>query len=203
MLTSIQRNILVAVCSFALLSGCETPGQSAAATTAGCVGAGILVGVLTGSTEWGVGAGAACGVAGLLAVQNYHAKQARTYQQDQNLYGYAAPANSTQVKFRNATSTPETVKAGDTVKIATDYSVMAPGGISSVPVKEYMVLKKDGKVLKDLGTQTIQRGVGGWDTLSDFTVPAKMPAGTYVIEHKVESGTSNDVRQSVFVVVEA
>ncbi|MGK2959446.1 MAG: hypothetical protein ACSLFB_13830 [Acidimicrobiales bacterium] len=203
MLNSIQRKILVVACSSFLISGCETTEQSAALTALGCAGTGVLVGVLTGSTEWGVGAGAACGVAGLLAVQNYHAKQARTYQQDQKLYGYAPPTNSTGVKFRNATSTPEMVKAGDTVKIVADYSVMAPQGSTTVPIKEYLVLKKDGKVFQDLGARTVERGVGGWESVSDFTVPATMQAGTYVIEHKVESGASYDVRQSVFVVAGA
>ena len=92
------------------------------------------------------------------------------------------------------------VKAGDTVKLTLDYSVMAPKGIENVDVDESMILKRDGKVLQTLSERPIKRPLGGSSSEVDFKIPAGMPAGTYVIEQKVKAGTSYDIRPTVFVV---
>ena len=132
----------------------------------------------------------------------YRSAQTRTAQQDQKLYGYATPVKGTQaeVKIRNATALPEMVKAGSTVKLVLDYSVMAPKGTQNVDVTESMLLKHDGKVIKAFPDRPIKRPLGGSSAEIDFPTPAKMPSGTYVIEYKVQAGTSNDIRPVVFVV---
>lgn len=195
-----KKKIFAVACGTIFLSGCATMGQSAGLTTLACAGTGILVGALTHSAGWGAGAGGICAAVGLIAVYSYHSSQTRTAQQDQQVYGYTTPTNSTAVKIRNAISSPERVRVGDTVRVATDYSVMAPQGSRDVQVKEHLVLKKDGQSLKELNDRPIQRAIGGHLAEVEFQIPAKMPAGTYVIEHRVQSGTSYDVRQSVFVV---
>ena len=134
-----------------------------------------------------------------IGIYNYHSNQTRTVQQDQQLYGYA-PVSSTEVKIRNATASPEKVRAGGTLKIVMDYSVMAPKGTQDVDVKESLVLKRDGEVLKTLDERIVKRPLGGGSSEVDFTIPPKLAPGTYVIEQKVTAGTSYDVRPTVFVV---
>lgn len=192
--------VIAAVCSGVLLTGCTTMEQSAGLAALGCAGVGVLTGVLTNNAGIGAGAGAGCGALAAIGIYNYHSSQTRTVQQDQQLYGYTAPANSTVVKIRNATAYPEMVRAGDTLKIVMDYSVMAPKGTPSVNVQETMVLKRDGKELKTLSARPIARQLGGGSSEVDFKIPAQMPPGTYVIEQKVQAGTSNDIRPAVFVV---
>ena len=194
--------LIAAVCSGTLISGCATMEQSAGLAALGCAGVGVLTGVLTGSAGIGAGAGAGCGALAAIGIYSYHSSQTRTAQQDQYLYGYTAPVNSTEVKIRNATAYPEMVRAGDTIKSVMDYSVMAPNGTPSVNVQETMVLKHDGKVVKNLTEPpvTVTRKLGGNSSEVDFKIPATMPPGTYVIEQKVTAGTSYDVRPAVFVV---
>ena len=132
----------------------------------------------------------------------YRSTQTRTAQQDQKLYGYAPPVKGTQaeVKIRNAIASPERVKAGDTVRLVMDYSVMAPKSIQNVDVSESMLLKHDGKVMIIFPDRPVKRSLGGSSAEVDLPTPAKMPPGTYVIEYKVQAGTSYDVRPVVFVV---
>lgn len=195
-----KLKVIAIVCSGALLTSCATMEQSAGLAALGCAGVGILTGALTNSAGAGAGAGAGCVALAGLAIYNYHTSQTRTVQQDQQLYGYTAPVNSTEVKIRNATAYPETVRAGDTLKIGMDYSVIAPNGTPSVNVQESMVLKRDGKPLKTLSERPVTRPLGGGSSEVDFKIPDKMPPGTYVIEQKVQSGTSYDIRPAVFVV---
>lgn len=195
-----KSKLIVAVCSIAFIPSCATLEQSAGLATLGCAGVGILTALLTKKAGAGAGAGAGCLALAGFAIYNYHSRQTRTIEQDQQLYGYTAPVSSTEVKIRNATASPEMVKAGDTLKLAMDYSVIAPNGTRDVDVEESMVLKRDGKVLKPLAERSIKRPLGGGESEVDFKIPAKMPAGTYVIEHKVKAGTSYDVRPAVFVV---
>jgi hypothetical protein len=195
-----KNNAIVFVCSATLLTGCATMEQSAGLATLGCAGVGILTGVLTQNAGAGAGAGAGCLALAGLAIYNYHSSQTRTVAEDQKLYGYTSPVNSTEVKIRNATAFPETVRAGDKLKIALDYSVMAPQGANSINVQESMTLKKDGKVLQELSNRPIERQLGGGSSEVDFTIPSKMPPGTYIIEQKVQAGSSYDVRPTVFVV---
>ena len=195
-----KLKVIAAVCSGVLLTGCATWEQSAGLAALGCAAAGGLAGGLTGSAAIGGATFAGCGAIAAIGIYSYHTSQTRTAQQDQQLYGYTAPVNSTEVKIRNAMASPERVKAGDTVKLTLDYSVMAPKGTQNVNVDESMVLKHDGKVLQTLSERPINRPLGGSSSEVDFTVPAKMPSGTYVIEQKVTAGTSYDVRPAVFVV---
>ncbi len=190
----------VLICTSCLLVGCATMEQSAGLATLGCAGVGVLTGILTKNAGAGAGAGAGCLAIAGLAIYNYQSTQTRTVSQDQQIYGYTSPVNNTEVKIRNATAFPETVRVGEKLKIALDYSVMAPKGTNNVNVQETMVLKKDGKVLQELSNRPITRELGGGSSEVDFTIPNKMPPGTYVIEQKVQAGTSYDVRPTVFVV---
>ena len=194
-----KLKVIAAVCSGVLLTGCATMEQSAGLAALGCAVAGGLAGGLTNNAAIGAGTFAGCGALAAIGIYNYHSSQTRTVQQDQQLYGYA-PVSSTEVKIRNATASPEKVRAGDNLKIAMDYSVMAPKGTQDVDVNESLVLKHDGEVLKTLDERIVKRPLGGGSSEVDFTIPPKLAPGTYVIEQKVTAGTSYDVRPAVFVV---
>ncbi len=129
----------------------------------------------------------------------YRSAQSRTIEQDQKVYKYTAP-NNTQVKIRDAKVFPERVKAGDTLIISMDYSVMAPKGTPDVNVQETVVLKKDGKPLKTFPEDPITRPLGGRISEVKYKILSGMPPGTYVIEQKVQAGRSFDVRSVKFAV---
>jgi hypothetical protein len=189
------------ICAGALLTtGCATMEQSMGVGGLACAGVGVLTGVLTNNAGIGAGAGAGCMALTSVAIYSYHTSQTRTAEQDQQLYGYTTPVNGTEVKIRDAIASPKTARAGDTIKLALDYSVIAPKGTHDVNVEEKMVLKQNGKELKSLSERTVKRPLGGSGSQVDFAVPAKMPPGTYVIENTVKTGTSYDVRDAVLIV---
>jgi hypothetical protein len=192
--------MIAAVCSGVLLTGCATMGESMSLGAIGCTALGVGIGYATGSAGIGAGAGAGCMAIAAVTIYNYHTSQIRTVQQDQQLYGYTTPVNSTEVKIRNAIASPEKVRAGDKVKLTLDYSVMAPKSTQHVDVNETMTLKHDGKVVQVLNDESVNRPLGGSSSGFDFTVPTNMKPGTYIIEQKVQAGTSYDIRPTVFVV---
>jgi hypothetical protein len=72
--------------------------------------------------------------------------------------------------------------------------------MQSASVSEGWTLKKDGKVLADLPQQNNQRTSGGWSADASIPIPTNAQPGTYVIEHKVQAGTSYDTDDSFFIV---
>lgn len=130
----------------------------------------------------------------------YRSANNRSVEQDQKLYRYASPTGSPEIKIRKSTAFPETVKAGDTLIVGMDYSVMAPKGTESVDIRESMVLKRNGKVLKPLHDEPVTRKLGGIISELDFKIPQGMPPGTYVIEQEVGAGESSDTGSAVFLV---
>jgi len=130
----------------------------------------------------------------------YRSANNRTVEQDQKLYRYAPPTGSPQIKIRKSTAFPETVKAGDTLIVGMDYSVMAAQGTESVDIRESMVLKRNGKVLTPLLDEPVRRTLGGIISELDFKIPQGLPPGTYVIEQEIGTGESSDTGSAVFLV---
>lgn len=202
-MSSLFKPIVLVLCCM-LTAGCAELQRIAAEhpiiATLGCAGIGAGAAVGTGRVAWGVGLATLCEAAVLVNMTNYQANQVRSPAQDQQIYGLTEPINSPVVKIHSASTSPGQVKPGDTLHVVTDYSVRAPKGTQEVAVVERLIVKKDGKVVKDLGSRTRPRVIGGWNAKGDIPIPQSMPAGTYVLEHHVESGTSNDVQQTSFVV---
>ncbi len=167
----------------------------------GCVTGAIFSGASGCATGAAVGAvtGAAVGW-GAVKISQYQAEQVRSAQADQQVYGLTKAVDSTQVKIRKGTSVPGTVKPGSTVQVTTDYSVMLPKNIPSATVMESWTLKKDNQVLASLPQPSVQRVAGGWSADASIPIPDNADPGTYVIEHRVQAGTSYDTDDSVFVV---
>ncbi len=184
-------------------SGCATTSQGQQEQAAGALGGaalGALLGFAAGGTDGAIIGAATGAVAGFAAVTlaQYHSAQVRSASEDQKIYGLTNVTDTPVVKIRQATCSPEQISPGQEVQIVTDYSVSLPRATKQVDVQEQWVLKKDGRQLQMIGSQTEQRTAGGYKAGGAVQLPAKLKPGTYVIEHKVQTATSYDVTQSVF-----
>lgn len=170
-------------------------------------GGGALVGALFGqaighntkSTLIGAAIGAALGW-GAVKLMEYNSTPVRTAEEDAKVYGIAPLPDKGLVKIRRGTSNPKEVMPGEKVSIDTDYSLQLPEGMEKTDVTESFTLKKDGEKLAELPPKNIQYGSGGYLSKAVITIPEKAEPGTYVIEHRVQAGTSYDVDESVFLV---
>jgi hypothetical protein len=203
--------VALALCP-SLMLGCATQQgndqlMGAGGGALGGAALGCLTGFIAGGSASSCGTGAAIGAAagavvgwGAVKISQYQASQVRTAHDDQRMYGLTKPVDTTQVKIRKGSSTPRSVKPGDSVSLATDYSVMLPPDTPSAQVAESWALQKDGKVLAELPQKSTARASGGWNADAVIPVPKNAELGTYVIEHKVQAGTSYDTDESTFVV---
>jgi hypothetical protein len=170
-------------------------------------GGGAAIGALLGqalgrdtkSTLIGAAIGAALGW-GTVKLMGYKSKPVRSAEDDARIYGLSSHTDSPLVKIQRGTSNPKEVHAGDKVTINTDYSLQLPAEVKSTEVTEGFVLKKDGEKIADLPPKTLQYGSGGFLSEAVIVVPDNAKPGTYVIEHKVQAGSSYDVDESVFLV---
>jgi outer membrane lipoprotein SlyB len=203
---SFRKGILCLIVVIGLVaSGCATTSQGKQEQAAGALGGaalGALLGFAAGGTDGAIIGAAAGAVAGFAAVTlaQYHSAQVRSASEDQKIYGLTKVTDTPVVKIRQAMCSPERISPGQEVQIVTDYSVCLPPSTSQVSVQEQWILKKDGQQLHVIGSQAEQRATGGYKAGGAVTMPAKLKPGTYVIEHKVQAGTSYDVTPSVFYV---
>lgn len=186
-----------------VLAGCATTEGNQQLLGAGIgtiIGCGI--GYAIGGAEGCAIGSALGGAAGWGAVAQYQARQVRSVAQDQAIYGLTEPVSTTQIQIRKGSASPSTVTPGSTVQIDTDYSVLMPAATAAqgTDVQESFVLKKDGKVLTTSTPKTFRRAAGGWVATKKLPIPKNAQAGTYVVETKVQAGTSYDTDESVFIV---
>ena len=172
---------------------------------------GALAGALTGAAsgaaiggDWkgaliGAAAGAALGW-GTAKLLEYHSTQVRSEAEERQIYGVTERVQSPLVKLQKGSNSPSQLGPGGQIQVATNYSVLLPQSMMAAEVDESWIVKKDGKVLMELPPQHVKRTGGGWQTNASFAIPKNAAPGTYVIEHKVQSGTSYDTDESVFVV---
>lgn len=199
-----SKALIAATLCTGLLSGCATtPGQQQQAWGAGLgalTGGGLAA--LAGGNRQAIAAGALAGGLigwGAVKLSQYQATQTMTATQ-MEANGLARPVTTTTINIRNGTATPSMVRPGNQVKVVTDYLVNAPAGISSIPIAETWSLKKDGQPLATLPAANQVRAPGGYVAEAYIPIPQDAAPGTYVVEHKVQAGTSYDVDESVFVV---
>jgi hypothetical protein len=208
-----RRKTLMALAVFpVLMAGCASQQgndqlMGAGAGAVGGAALGCLTGFIAGGNASSCGTGAAIGAAtgavvgwGAVKLSQYQASQVRTPTDDQKMFGLTKPVDTTQVKIRKGSSSPRTVKPGESVNVATDYSLMLPPKTASTQVTETWTLEKDGKTLAELPQKNTDRASGGWNADATIPVPKNAELGTYVIQHKVQAGTSYDTDESTFVV---
>lgn len=195
--------IMIAAALFT--AGCASTGsvQDQALGTGIGAALGCGVGVLITGDARGCATGAAVGAMvgfGAVAITQYNSRQVRSAASDSRTYGLSQAPATPQVKVRMGTSTPKEVARGGSVNLVTDYSVALPRGVTQASVSESWTLKKGGKVVQKLPAKSAQRTAGGWQADAVIKIPSNVPPGTYVIEHRVESGDSYDTDESTFVV---
>lgn len=206
-MTTIQgfRNLGFATVAAMTVTGCASTGsvQDQAVGTGIGAALGCGVGVLITGDARGCATGAAVGALvgfGAVTITQYNSRQVRTAAADSRVYGLSTTPTSPQVKIRQGESLPKSVTPGSAVNISTDYSVALPRGVNQASVKETWTLKKDGKTVTTLPAKTASRTAGGWQADAEIKIPGNVSPGTYVIEHRVESGGSYDTDESTFVV---
>lgn len=199
-----KSKVLCVALGFSLVAGCATTEENQQVFgAAGGAMLGCLAGTLISRNAKGCAAGALAGAAvgwSAVKVSQYNATQVRSATEDQRVYGLTKPPKSTLVKINKGVAAPENVKPGAQVSVVTDYSLLVPSGMAGADVTESWVLKKDGKVLANLPPQRVYRQAGGWAADATIPIPSNAKPGTYVVETKVQAGTSYDVNQAVFVV---
>ncbi|BBL72681.1 hypothetical protein [Methylogaea oryzae] len=205
MATMKKTAVTMVLCTSLVATGCATTqeGQQMQGAALGALAGGLTTGLLTGNVGYGIAAavgGAALGWGAVKLVQAATTQQVRTAEQDQQLYGFTPSANAVLVKMNKATATPEKLAAGQSVVISSDYSLSLPQGTANSDVVESYSLKKDGQVLTSSEPTHSQKAAGGYAVNATIAIPKSAKPGTYVVETKVQSGTSYDVSQAVFVV---
>ncbi|MBI2799329.1 MAG: hypothetical protein HYX63_03420 [Gammaproteobacteria bacterium] len=188
-----------------LLVGCAGNPTTTQQSTTATAALGALVGGLAGGWE-GAAIGAASGaLVGWAAGKVIESQEiaARSQTKDQQLYGYAAPADSTFVHINSATSNPQIVAPNSVVNVVTDYSLALPKNAPQTQVSVTGVLLKDGVQLMDFKNQPVAKTAGGYTVKLPVNIPADAAAGTYVIRHTISAGTTYDTAESTFVVRKA
>lgn len=187
------------------LAGCESTGGLTDEAKGAGIGAlaGCAIGAAISGNVRGCAIGAAAGAAvGFAAVKitQYQARQVRSASADRRLYGFTRATDSAQVKIRRVRSSPKHARPGQSVRFATDYSLLVPRGRNDVPVDESWVLKKGGRRVWVSPTKKVERVSGGWDSDITIALPTNMPVGDYVVVHKVRAGNSYDESESTLIV---
>jgi hypothetical protein len=199
----IKSTVSTAVC-ISLLSGCAmTPeNQQMLGATLGAIGGGLATGLATGNVGYGI-AGAVGGAAlawGAVKLVQHNTQQVRSPEEDRKIYGFTPAINSAKVQLNKGNASPNSVSPGQTVNVVSDYSLALPSSENMATVQETYALKKDGKLLFESSPQSAQRTAGGYAVNASIPIPSNATPGTYVVESKVQAGTSYDVNQAVFVV---
>jgi len=181
------------------LSGCQTT-DDAQDSAVGMGVAGVVVGGITGALT-NAGVGTAVSVAtGLAAVHNYQSRQVSSTAEERRVYGTSEAITQPQIKIQKSRNTPTVVKAGGKVAIRTVYWLNLPSGQSTAPVTESWIIKGKGISPVTLGPTRGEYEGGKREATLDFVVPEGIKPGTYVIEHKVRTGSRFDMGISIFIV---
>ncbi len=200
-MTRTARMACCVVLGSALVTGCTTT-QGIGALGGAATGA--LIGGLAGGNATGALIGAAAGAAagwGAAALYEYHVSQSRSVEQDAEIYGYT-PGVGPIVKIRDASCSPRTARAGESVRIRSDYSVNSVSG-EPVMISEQWHLEKDGEVLHEFPVNRETRASGGWLAENSFELPQDAPPGTYVFVNRIQADDgSEDRRDAVFILSE-
>lgn len=198
------KTAVSAVICTSLITGCATTSENQQAIGAGlgAVAAGLTTGLLTGNVGYGLAAAAGGAALGWGAVKlaQYSSQQVRSPAEDQSLYGFTPSANTVLVKLNKGTASPNRVAPGQQVQVASDYSLSVPQAQGMASVEETWTLMKDGNVIFQAPAQNVQRSAGGYAVNATIPIPKNATAGTYVVETKVQAGTSSDINQAVFIV---
>ncbi|MGE0484436.1 MAG: YMGG-like glycine zipper-containing protein [Gammaproteobacteria bacterium] len=200
MFANVRTRSLVFILIGVLLAGCNAT-TSQKSTAGGAVLGAIIGGALGGSKGAliGAAAGSALGWATGKVIEAQEVST-RSQTQDQQLYGYVAPADSIFVNINSATSSPKMITPNSVIEATTDFSLALPQGVDHTQVDVSGVLLKDGEKLYDFKSQPLTKTAGGYAIKMPVEIPSVAEPGTYVIQHRVTAGSTYDTAESTFVV---
>ncbi len=182
---SASRFAAVAVAASLVTAGCATTGGEAQEQAGGAVVGALLgcgIGALTTGKAEGCAAGAVAGAVagwGAVKIRQGQVRKVSSEQENLRLFGLTKPVDSPLVKIKNGSSSPKTVRPGQTVTITTDYAVLLPPSESAASVEESWTLKKDGKTLTSQPAKAAKRSAGGFARDWELDMPADSAPGTY------------------------
>lgn len=190
--------------SMTFVAGCgsmsEKQAQGGGALAGGVAGAAACkaAGCGPGGTLLAAIAGAAVGW-GTVKVYQSHAEKTRGAGEEADALGYS-PTDGTVVQFRGAGVEPEHVMEGHKLKLAMEYTVLAPTEEREISVTEKWSILKDGKKLIDLNNEEHVREQGRWRSTMTVKLPEGIDAGTYIAQSEVNAGSQYDRRPVPFYV---
>lgn len=165
-------------------------GVTSCATSEQSMGAGAIAGALlgaafTGNSARGAALGAAIGAAAGFAVHNAKAKQVKSAEETRTEYDYNN-RNGFQIQMNKGAVSPHRTDPDAELVVRMEYVILGSG--DGKPVRESRILKRDGKVLKELQNESVVRKDGTWENTLGFKVPATAPSGRYTVLQRVEAG---------------
>jgi outer membrane lipoprotein SlyB len=185
---------------------CKITGRSAGAGALGGAAAGAaigsIIGAATGSPATGAWVGAATGaiaggVGGALYAQHMN-QQMHNRQMAAQQYNYN-PSRGVLVDVSQATATPNTVRAGQTVNMAMTYTVLNPDN-TPTKVTLYREVRMNGQTVGQPNTVQIVNQNGTYQDRVAFTVPSVAGPGIYTVSNRVLTDYGGAERTSSFTV---
>lgn len=186
------------------ISGCVTVSEEHRGAAKGA-GIGGATGAVAGAVLAGEGSRTKGAIIGGLAgallggvIGNYTVDKKKTAQETATKYDYRA-SSGTVVRIENATATPATVSAGNTVALEATYAVMAPSNDTQVEITEAREVTLDG-VLVASPEVNVSRTGGTYTSSVPLVLPADAKKGKYRVLTTIKSAAGKDARETSFVV---
>ncbi|WP_045226134.1 serine/threonine protein kinase [Methyloterricola oryzae] len=109
-----------------------------------------------------------------------------------------APTAAAQVAIRGASVSLPVASPGQTIEFETDFVLELPQGERERQVTATWSLIHNGRRIGKQGEASMPLKSGSHSTRTELELPASMKAGTYVVEHRIGAGNSQDVARSSF-----
>jgi len=171
--------------------GCATKTRTGA-LVGGAAGAGVggIVGALVGGTRGaaiGVGVGAVVGAGTGLLVGRYLDRRTGDRAAAARQVG-SMPRDRDIVEVQKSEVEPLPVKAGQSVVLRVEYSVLAPNPDQRVELTEWRAIRKSGETVMGPVERDTRREQGVFTSAYQFQVPSNMAPGEYTVLTVLETG---------------
>ncbi len=184
------------------LSSCESTSQAVTEHKDTAVGAGVggasgaVIGGLAGGTKGAI-IGGLLGVLAGGAVGNYMERQDKDRAAAAKATGYQASQGNV-VRVDNVEASPNTVRSGDTVNLASTYTILTPNN-QTMAVQETREVRHDGALVANPTINT-QRANGTFTSTMPITLPPNAQKGTYDVTTTVAMGDRTSRSMTTFTV---
>lgn len=188
-----------------LLSGCQTTDDKEGRLAAMGFNAAFsaALGSVTGGTLKSVVGSAFAGAMASAFVSDYRTKRMNPTAEERQLYEPTTPITQPQVKIQKVGNSPKWARPGQRISVWTRYWLNLPSDELTASTTESWTIKSEGTALVTLGPTEGEREGGKRESTLDFIVPGRVDPGTYVIEHRVQTGSNVDTKSSEFIVVQS